>query len=48
MKKILGLLVVLVVGFTSCEGRKTQSQALSEDIEDFKKNITIEVDVYHP
>jgi hypothetical protein len=48
MKHLLGLLVILVIGLTSCEGRKTSNQALSESIEEFRKNATIEVDVFIP
>lgn len=48
MRTLLGLLIVVILGFTSCEGRKTQSQALAEDIEEFKKNVSIEIDVYKP
>jgi hypothetical protein len=48
MKKILGLLIILIVGFTSCEGRKTQRQALSEDIEEFKKDTIFEEVSYTP
>ncbi len=48
MRKILILLLIIVIGFTSCEGRKTQSQALSESIEEYKKSASLEVDVYHP
>ncbi|WP_299117158.1 hypothetical protein [uncultured Winogradskyella sp.] len=48
MKKLLGLLVILIIGFTSCEGRKTQGQALSEDIEDFKNEVKIEKVIYKP
>jgi hypothetical protein len=48
MKNLLGLFLILVIALTSCEGRKTQSQALSEDIEEFKKEITFEVAIYKP
>lgn len=48
MKKIIGLLVILIIGFTSCEGRKTSNQALTESIKEFKKNASFEVDVYIP
>lgn len=48
MKKLLGLFLLLIIAFTSCEGRKTQSQALSEDIEEFKKEVTLEIAVYKP
>lgn len=48
MRYLLGLLIILTLGFTSCEGRKTQSQALSEDIEEFKKDTVIEKVSYYP
>ncbi|BAO77159.1 hypothetical protein [Winogradskyella sp. PG-2] len=48
MKKTFGLFLILVIVFTSCEGRITQNQALSESIEEFKKTVSFEVDVYHP
>ncbi|EDP70042.1 hypothetical protein FBALC1_10932 [Flavobacteriales bacterium ALC-1] len=48
MRNLFGLLLILVIGFTSCEGRKTQNQALSESIEEFKKNVSLEVDIYKP
>ena len=48
MKHLFGLLVILVMGFTSCEGRKTSNQALSESIEEFRKNATFEVDIFIP
>ena len=35
MRKLFGLFIVLIFAFTSCEGSKTQSQALSEDIKFF-------------
>ena len=38
----------MIIAFTSCEGRKTKNQALSEDIEEFKKTVTVEVPVYEP
>ncbi|WP_282044506.1 hypothetical protein [Winogradskyella flava] len=48
MKRLLGLFIILIIVFTSCEGRKTQYQALTEDIEEFNKKVTIELDVYEP
>lgn len=48
MRNILGLLLILVIAFTSCEGRKTQNQALSESIEEFNKKVTLQVEVYEP
>ncbi len=48
MRTIFGLLLILIIGFTSCDGRKTQNQALSESIEEFKKSASLEVNVYVP
>jgi len=39
---------MLVIAFTSCEGRKTTNQALSESIEAFKENVSLEVHVFEP
>jgi hypothetical protein len=46
--KHFSVLLLLFVAFISCEGRKTQNQALAEDIEDFKKVVSYEVNVYVP
>ena len=48
MRNIIGIILILVIGLTSCEGRKSQSQALSESIDEFKKSASLEVDVYVP
>ncbi|MBU2920462.1 hypothetical protein KO504_03850 [Winogradskyella psychrotolerans] len=48
MKHLLGLFIITLIAFTSCEGRKTQSQALSESIEEFKKTVNFESNVYIP
>jgi hypothetical protein len=48
MKNILGLVLITIIGFTSCEGRKTSHQALSESIEEFKKNVNFETNIYIP
>ncbi|WP_179018960.1 hypothetical protein [Winogradskyella forsetii] len=48
MRHLLGLLFLLTIAFTSCEGRKTQRQALSESIEEFKKTVHFETNVYIP
>lgn len=48
MKHTFGLLLILVIGFTSCEGKKTQGQALSESIEEFKKTVNFETNIYIP
>ncbi|MCB0398746.1 MAG: hypothetical protein KDD26_03820 [Winogradskyella sp.] len=48
MRNLLGVFLILIVGFTSCEGRITKNQALAEDIEHFKKTVTFQIDVYKP
>lgn len=48
MKHFLGLLIIILISFTSCQDRKTQSQALSESIEEFKKTVNFETNVYIP
>ncbi|WP_299361897.1 hypothetical protein [Winogradskyella sp.] len=48
MRNIFFILLLLVVAITSCDGRKTKSQALLEDIEEFKKEVTAEIPVYQP
>ena len=48
MRNLLGVLLILIVGFTSCEGRVTKNQALAEDIEEFKKTVSVQVDIHKP
>ncbi len=48
MRTLFGLLLILSIGFTSCDGRITQNQALSKSIEEFKKSASLEVNVYVP
>ena len=48
MKNLFALLLILIIGLTSCEGRKTQNQALAESINEFKKNTSLEVKNYIP
>lgn len=48
MRKLLGLFLMLVIVFSSCEGRKTTHHALSESIEAFKEKVSLEVDVFEP
>ncbi|MEO1032455.1 MAG: hypothetical protein AAFX55_13675 [Bacteroidota bacterium] len=48
MRNFAFILLLLALAVTSCEGRKTQSQALKEDIEDLKKTVTVEIPVYQP
>ncbi|SHH51246.1 hypothetical protein [Winogradskyella jejuensis] len=48
MKKILYIIPILIIAFTSCEGRKSHTKALSESIEAFKAKTTIEKVEYIP
>ncbi len=48
MRNILGLLLIIVLAFTSCEGRITKNQALAKDIEEFNKTVSVQIDVYKP
>lgn len=48
MKHIIALLIIAIVAFTSCEGKKTKNQALAESIEEFKKTVNFETNVYIP
>ena len=48
MRNLIGLLLIFAIGLMSCENRKTQKQALSESIEVFKKEASLEVDLYQP
>ncbi|WP_299130376.1 hypothetical protein [uncultured Winogradskyella sp.] len=48
MRNEIVVLVLLILGFTSCEGRKSEREALLKDIQYFKKTVTIEVDDYKP
>lgn len=48
MKTTICILLLLLIGFSSCDGRKTKNQSLSESIEEFKKSATIEIDIYKP
>jgi hypothetical protein len=48
MKHILSILLILVTVITSCDGRKTKHQALTDSIEAFKADVTIQIDVYEP
>lgn len=48
MKYLLGILLIIILGFTSCEGRVTKNQALAEDIEEFKTTVSVQVDIYKP
>ncbi|WP_138433912.1 hypothetical protein [Winogradskyella algicola] len=48
MRNLLFLLLIVTLGFISCEGRITKNQALVEDIEEFKKTVSIQVDIYKP
>jgi hypothetical protein len=48
MKHLLGFLLIVIIGLTSCEGRRTSSQSLAKSIEEFKKTVNLEVDVFIP
>ena len=48
MRNSIGLLLILIVGFTSCEGRKTSKSALTESIKEFKISNTIISEKYIP
>lgn len=48
MKNTISLLVLLIIGFTSCDGRITANQSLTESIEEFKINTAIESQTYIP
>lgn len=48
MRNFLGLLFILTIGFTSCEGRKTQNQALIESVAEFNKMASFEINEYYP
>lgn len=48
MKQLILFLFIIGIGFSSCEGRKTQNQALSESIEEFKKTVNFETNIYIP
>lgn len=48
MKQLVLLLLIIGIGLSSCEGRKTQNQALSESIKEFKKTVNFETNIYIP
>ncbi|WP_417875678.1 hypothetical protein [Winogradskyella sediminis] len=48
MKHLLAIVTLCIIALMSCEGRKTQQQALSESIEEFKKTVSFEKRVYIP
>ena len=48
MKHLLGLLIIITISVTSCEGRKTKSQALSESIQKFNKTVNFETNTFIP
>lgn len=45
---IPAFLSLLCLTIMNCEGRTTQRQALQEDIEEYNKNINVELHVYEP
>ncbi|MFK7833985.1 MAG: hypothetical protein AB8B52_11955 [Winogradskyella sp.] len=48
MKHLFLILLLITIALTSCEGKKTQQQALSESIAKFKKTVNLESHVYIP
>ena len=49
MKKILILVILICVGFVSCDGRKSRSEALKSSIEEFnKKQSDLVIITYYP
>ena len=48
MKNLLGLFLIIAVISTSCDGRKSQSEALTESIKEFSEKVTLQKDVYKP
>ncbi|MAX69750.1 MAG: hypothetical protein CMC76_01420 [Flavobacteriaceae bacterium] len=48
MRALLGLLLIVVIGFTSCEGRRTSNQSLADSVEEFKKTVNFQKDIYIP
>jgi hypothetical protein len=48
MKTTLGLTLVLIIGITSCNGRKNSNLALAQSIEEFKTKNAIESVSYLP
>ncbi|MDG4715778.1 hypothetical protein [Winogradskyella marincola] len=48
MRNLLSFIIITVIAFTSCEGRITKNQALLKDIEEYKKTVSVQVDVYNP
>lgn len=48
MRHFFALLLILILALTSCEGRKSQNQALAESIDNFKKNTSVEKLTYTP
>lgn len=45
---LLAFFAIICIISVSCEGRKTQNQALKESVEEFKKTVNLEVDIYEP
>jgi hypothetical protein len=49
MKNILILLILVCLGFVSCDGRKSKSEALKSSIEEFnKKQSEVSIVTYYP
>lgn len=49
MRNLFGILLIILLGITSsCEGRITKKQALAEDIEEFKKTVSVQLEIFEP
>ncbi|MFD1061633.1 hypothetical protein ACFQ1Q_00125 [Winogradskyella litorisediminis] len=48
MKYSLFILLIILVAVSSCEGRKTVNKALTESVEDFKKNNSFKTVTFLP
>jgi len=48
MKNYLIFLIIIAIGFTGCNNKKSKSQALSESVKEFKKTVNLETNVYIP
>ena len=48
MNKLIYTILIVVIAFTSCDGRKSKKLALADSINTFKKTNTIEISNYIP
>ena len=46
MKNFIYFILIILIGFTSCNGRKSKRQSLSENIESFKKKSKVVIQTY--